>query len=254
MTGNEFKSSGADPTDSENAESLTGGSMETALRGEYAFSPIAMVGASWRLVKGNKGVLWLAVIVNVLLTMVAEGLLELLLPDTQAMMAEGQLFEAVGLSMWVTVLLAPLTAPLTTGICMLNVKRAAGVPAGLAELFAYFGQVVNLVVLYLLIWAMWLVGIALLILPGIYLFVAYQFAVPLMIDKGLSPWQAMEMSRQAVTKKWFSVFAFNLLLLLILFVSMFTVIGLIWTVPMGALGFGLLYRTIFGFSNRDAVA
>ncbi len=50
------------------------------------------------------------------------------------------------------------------------------------------------------------------IFPGIYLSVAYLFAMPLIIDRGLRSWQALELSRQAVTKAWFRVFGAYLIL------------------------------------------
>ncbi len=52
----------------------------------------------------------------------------------------------------------------------------------------------------------------LLIFPGIYLSIAYMFVLPLIIDRGLKPWQAMELSRQAVTKAWFRVFGIYIIL------------------------------------------
>ena len=45
-----------------------------------------------------------------------------------------------------------------------------------------------------------------LILPGIYLFIAWTFSVPLVADKGLEFWSAMELSRKVVTRVWFEIF------------------------------------------------
>jgi hypothetical protein len=46
-----------------------------------------------------------------------------------------------------------------------------------------------------------------LIVPGIYLFVAWLFSVPLVADKRLEFWSAMELSRRVVTRVWFEIFA-----------------------------------------------
>ena len=53
-----------------------------------------------------------------------------------------------------------------------------------------------------------LIGIATLcfILPGIYLAIAYMFALPLLLDKNLDFWPAMETSRKLVTKKMVCLF------------------------------------------------
>ncbi len=45
-------------------------------------------------------------------------------------------------------------------------------------------------------------GLALCILPGIYLVVAWLFALPLVIDKKMDFWPAMELSRKVVSRHW----------------------------------------------------
>ena len=34
---------------------------------------------------------------------------------------------------------------------------------------------------------------------------AYLLAIPLVVERGLSPWQALEASRKAITQHWFKV-------------------------------------------------
>jgi len=51
------------------------------------------------------------------------------------------------------------------------------------------------------------IGFCLCILPGIYLAVAWVFCVPLVADKRLEFWSAMELSRKVVTKVWIEVLA-----------------------------------------------
>ena len=48
-------------------------------------------------------------------------------------------------------------------------------------------------------------------LPGLYLFVAWVFSVPLVADKRLEFWSAMELSRKVVTRVWFETFGLVLL-------------------------------------------
>jgi hypothetical protein len=43
------------------------------------------------------------------------------------------------------------------------------------------------------------------VLPGIYLFVGWLFSVPLVADKHLTCWSAMETSRRRVRESWFQV-------------------------------------------------
>jgi uncharacterized membrane protein len=54
-------------------------------------------------------------------------------------------------------------------------------------------------------------GFFCLVLPGIFLAVAYAFAYMLAVDKGLGFWEAMETSRRVVTRQWWRVFGLILL-------------------------------------------
>jgi uncharacterized membrane protein len=99
------------------------------------------------------------------------------------------------------------------------------------------------------------IGFVLLIIPGIYLMVSYYLALPLLIEKDLGVWQALETSRKAVSKRWFAIFGLFLLLGLINFATVFTLfIGMIWTVPMSVIAFGILYRNVFGIEAATLIS
>lgn len=68
------------------------------------------------------------------------------------------------------------------------------------------------------------VGMFLCLLPVFYISVAWTFAYALVIDRGLGPWTALEVSRRVVTKQWFRVF---FLMLLGSIVAMLGLVGLI---------------------------
>jgi uncharacterized membrane protein len=76
----------------------------------------------------------------------------------------------------------------------------------------------------------WL-GFLCLVLPGIYLLIAWMFTLPLVVDKQLDFWSAMELSRKVVTKHWFKFLGFGLVLWLLFFAGAL------------ALGFGLFVMT-----------
>ena len=90
-------------------------------------------------------------------------------------------------------------------------------------------------------------GFMLLIIPGIYLSIAYMFALPLIVEKNMDFWQAMETSRKAVTQHWFKLFFTGVLMVIIYLISTIPLgLGLIWTIPMFVALHGVLYRRIFG--------
>jgi uncharacterized membrane protein len=75
-----------------------------------------------------------------------------------------------------------------------------------------------------------------------------------MVDKKLGIWGAMEVSRQAVTKHWFTLFGVYIALAFLLIISAIPFgIGLIWTVPLVLIAHGIMYRKIFGWKVHDPI-
>ena len=122
--------------------------------------------------------------------------------------------------------------PLTSNTFMPATLQARTVPLVITA-------IISMVLIYL--------GMILLIIPGLYLAIAYMLAIPLVVERGLSPWQALEASRKAISQHWFKVFGLFLLLGLITGISAIPLgIGLVWTIPLFTIAIGVLYRTIFG--------
>lgn len=238
------------PLARDDKQGLVNGSLETGLKGEYTFKIGDIFREAWRLTKGNKGLIWGATLLAGAIVMGCNFLLGVLgVPDGQEQMAAGEWFTGYGLSLLKGFILTPISAPIMTGFFLVCIKRTANVPVEISELFAYFKLVPNLVILSIMSTVLLYIGLALFVLPGIYLMVAYAFAMPLMVEKKLSPWQALEASRRAVTHHWFSVFGVGALLYLTFIVSMITVIGPIWVLPMSMIGYSLVYITIFGIKD-----
>ena len=85
-----------------------------------------------------------------------------------------------------------------------------------------------------------------LILPGIYLTIAWTFALALVIDKQLHFRTAMELSRQVVTKHWWQFFAFALLLTLLKLAGLIVfIVGLFITLPIAIAALMFAYEDIF---------
>lgn len=127
-------------------------------------------------------------------------------------------------------LITPLFAgALMGGWYFYFLRRIRGEAATLGDLFAGFTRGYgNMVVIGILVSMFTFLGLILLVLPGIYLIVAYSFAYVLATDKRLSYWGAMETSRRTVTPQWWRVLG------LILLGIPFVLLGL------AALGIGLL--------------
>jgi uncharacterized membrane protein len=90
------------------------------------------------------------------------------------------------------------------------------------------------------------VGVVVFLAPIIYLSVIWGFSLPLVIDKGLGFWQAMETSRKVVHQHWFSVFLLMLVVVLLNFVGLLICcVGLFLSVPLGMAMSMYAYETMF---------
>jgi hypothetical protein len=107
---------------------------------------------------------------------------------------------------YIGVLSVLFTGVFQGGIYMLFLKRMRGQPAGLGDAWSGFGEhFVQLLLAGIVTVVLTGLGLCCCAVPGIYLSVAWMFAVPLIVDKELRFWDAMELSRKVVTKRWFQM-------------------------------------------------
>jgi uncharacterized membrane protein len=145
-----------------------------------------------------------------------------------------------------SLLTLPVTLPIMVGIIMLGIKQARDENLEIPSILNHFSMLVPILIAYIAMATLLFVGFLLLVLPGIYLAVSYSFTYPLIVDKGLSTWEAMELSRKTISKQWFKFFGLGLLSGLMIFVSILPFgVGLIWTIPTIYIAYGLLYHHIF---------
>lgn len=124
------------------------------------------------------------------------------------------------------------------GLCLVFLKRIRGEPTTPSEVFSgfnlAFGQLVLAGVVVHLLSAIGL--ICLCIVPGLFFLVAWIFAVPLVADKRLEFWSAMELSRKVVTRVWFPVFLLLVISLLPVILLMGTTMAQVATQMPGVFG------------------
>uniref|UniRef100_A0A7S4FHK1 Uncharacterized protein n=1 Tax=Eutreptiella gymnastica TaxID=73025 RepID=A0A7S4FHK1_9EUGL len=93
-------------------------------------------------------------------------------------------------------------------------------------------------------------GFMLLLIPGIYLVVAYQFTCPLILDKGMDAWEAMETSRRLITKRWFSMLMLDMVSMGILLLGALCLgLGLFVALPLCVCIQAAAYEGIVGLSH-----
>ena len=134
------------------------------------------------------------------------------------------------------------------GLDYMFLRRIRGEEIQIGDLFAGFNiALLHLVLVGLVKALLTSLGLVLCVLPGIYLGVGYVFALPLVIDKKMDFWPAMEVSRQVVHRHWWSVFALVIVVGLIAFVGCIACfVGLLITVPVASAALMYAYEDLFG--------
>jgi uncharacterized membrane protein len=95
----------------------------------------------------------------------------------------------------------------TGGLYLACLRRMRGEAVGVGSVFDGFRLCfVQLMLAGALSQLLAGIGMYLCLVPWIYLAVAWKFALPLVADKQLEFWSAMELSRKVVTRVWFRVF------------------------------------------------
>jgi hypothetical protein len=215
--------------------------LRQTLEGRTTLDVGAVLGEAWRRSDGARGILFGGFLAFYVLfvgaVLLVAGLLEGLGLDVQRGVGGALLNLIVG----------AVSYPFLAGVFMVGLRRAVGAPIAFSQLLGHYDRVLELVVLNALASLGIAFGLLLFVVPGIYLGVAWSLAMPLLIDRRLGIFDALETSRKLVTKHWFSVFALCLIGGLLLLLGAFTFgIALIWTLPWTTLAFAILYRELAG--------
>jgi uncharacterized membrane protein len=221
---------------------------------------IASIGRSWNLLKTHLGLILVVTILFVIIQSAIQGPAGI----GHWALEEGHRHRspivivlhaiAVPLVIFGWLLSAFLAGPLYGGYIYFFLKLIREGKAGIEDLFSgYTTAFVPLGLTSLLVSALTGLGFMLCLIPGIYLAVAWAFALPLVIERGMQPWDAMELSRKVITRQWFPMFG---LLVLAFILAMSGVlaccVGIFFTLPIlpGALAFA--YEDLFAERRASA--
>lgn len=215
-----------------------------------SFTIGGVISRSWELTHGAKGQIWVGmlVMIGVLLGFEAAArfagkVLGLNIFDIESGSFASLLYECVS---------SGISTIITAGIMYMGVKWVRERQIHWRDAFSGFSTVLSILIAMVLQFVLLTIGFFLLILPGIYLTVGYSMTMPLIIDRRMSPWEAMEASRRGVHKIWWKMFGLMLIMMLIMSISAIPFgIGLIWTVPMAFILSGLVYTYLFPESEKS---
>ncbi len=208
---------------------------------DYDFNIVEMIKAGWRGIEGVKAQFVAGFAIYIAIAIIVQMILGLMFPQGTAVEPNLLNQQIVG------ILSYPVLMPILAGIIMMAIHHSRAQEVDFKSIFNYYHLIGKLALAGVLIYILTIVGFLLLILPGIYISVAYAFTVPLIVDKNMDVWEAMEHSRKTVTKHWFKVAGLMGLLTIIMLVSAIPLgIGLIWTIPLMFITlYGLAYPIMF---------
>ena len=220
--------------------------------GDYELDIGSCISRGWELVKNN---FWPVVGVNALVMLIITAINQIIglftRPVINAMVFQHQ-FSTRGIFfvLMATIISAPIYTIFTAGLFKYFLKMVRGENAGIGDAFSGFGPSIGqLILLGLVMNSLVIIGCTLCLIPGIYLSVAWYFAIPLVIDRRMNFWEAMESSRKMVTKHWFLVFAFLLVVGLLAAAGVIACcIGIFVTMPIFFASIMYAYETIFSRS------
>ncbi|MFM8704019.1 MAG: hypothetical protein ACKOHG_09150 [Planctomycetia bacterium] len=223
---------------------VAGGTLEDTLAGRTHWTIGEILGDSWKLVRGFKGTFWLAFLAYLGITIAGGFLVQVVFTITRSPVV-AQLLNFI--------LMVAVYYPMFAGLMMLGVRRAAGATTRaslVGECLPKAGRIAGLYVMQMLLIGL---GFVALILPGIYLSVAYMIALPLAVDRDMRIWTALETSRRAIGTCWFRTAGLLTVLSLSGFVMLFTAgIAAIWLAPLAIIAWGMLYHRLVGYSGEGA--
>jgi hypothetical protein len=226
-----------------------GGNIKDAIEGNIEVDMFAILGEAWRGLKGFKLKCHIATTIWFVVYLVA---LMVSLPVIYALSALGADEGSASIIGWLLQFIAiAATMPMMVGITIMGIRHSQDKSVSAGSIFNYFHRAPAAILWYFLTTLLIMLGYLLLILPGIYLSFAYMFSLPLIVEKNMGPWAALEVSRKAVTRIWFRATGFLMLIMLLITLGMIPLgIPLIWIVPWVTLAYAMLYFKLFGAESQ----
>ncbi|GAA5137354.1 hypothetical protein [Thalassotalea piscium] len=234
-----------------------GGDIEESLKGNYTINVKAIINEAWALTKQSR----VSINLGVLFCLFLSGMLFFLVAnyfgDVKATVENPQANFAVN------ILITLLVSPFLVAIEMMGIFHAVGIKTQPKTLFAFLKKGSLVAVCALLSSMLISLGFSLLVFPGLYLLVALSLVLPLVVEKGFTPFKAITVSIKVTRFKWLSIFSVYSILFIGLVISfiplillantsfqiiggMFFFLSMSYLAPMFYNVKGILYREMFG--------
>ncbi len=223
---------------------------EVILGRDYDLDIGNCISRSWELVKKHFGpIVGISFLVLLIIGVVNQMFGLVTRPVIREMITERRIsLRGVAIILATSVLSTPVYVVFIAGLFKYYLKLIRRESAGIADAFSGLSSAPGqLVLLGLAMTFLSLIGYCFCVLPGIYLIISWVFAVPLVFDRRMGFWEAMEFSRKVVGKHWFLILGLQLVCGLIAACGVIACcIGILVTVPIGWVALMYAYEDIFG--------
>lgn len=226
--------------------------VETILARDYQLDIGHCITRAWELLKENfwpvVGVSLLILVISAVINQVV-GLVSG--PAVRGIILDRHVSPGrIGMILGTSIISSPIYTILMGGLFKYYLKLIRAEGPNLGDAFAGFGPLTGqLALLGLVNGFLTTLGYMLCIIPGLYLSVSWMFALPLIVDRNLPFWDAMELSRKVTAKHFFLLLAFIFVIGLLAVSGVIACcIGVFVTVPMASLALMYAYEDIFGRS------
>ncbi|NMP15511.1 hypothetical protein [Thalassotalea sp. Y01] len=234
-----------------------GSTVEKAEQGDYTLDVASILKEGWAITKNHKTPIISGLLFVFFIAIIAVSVIASYLGGPENMMADPQ--ANVIANMVLTVIIWPFLA----GVEMMGVSHAVGIKTRTGFVFAFLKRSAFIALTAIIVWSLTSLGFAL-ILPGIYIAIALSLTVPLLIEKNMTPIQAIILSFKATRFQWLRLLQiysalFSLAIMSILPAVMgapllislpIMVVALLLLAPYYYNVKGILYREIFGVSMQ----
>ncbi|MFD2166590.1 hypothetical protein ACFSJY_09965 [Thalassotalea euphylliae] len=234
-----------------------GGSVDKALKGEYVITPKKVLEEAWRNTHTTRWTINVGLLFVMVLGMLSSVIVSSYLGGIEKVFEDPQ--ASLVLNIVVTIVIWPFLA----GVEMMGVLHAVGLKTQPKLIFAFLKRG-SWVALCAVLTSLFIsLGLQLLIIPGIFLAVALSLTIPLVVEKKMSPANAIVTSIKALRFQWFNIFLVYLALVgalllallpmaltaqseLMIFAGVIFIVMMTYIAPLYYNVKGILYREIFG--------
>ncbi|MGL5947818.1 MAG: hypothetical protein ACRCYV_01985 [Aeromonas sp.] len=229
-----------------------GGSLEKSLSAGYRLNVKGILTEGWGITRQQGFGLLLAIIaVTCLWFLLSNQLLVPLLSQNPT--------EESHLTLLLSLLITVIMAPMTSALDMLGMQQAVGARARAAQVFDYFRYFVRLALLSVLsslctsafgpLFELLGLPVMLSLIPSALFGMGLLLAVPLTLERGLTPLSAIIVSFKVVLHGLPSILLFHTVMLVLLFIALLPMgLGLIWVAPLYFNCKGIIYRDLCGIA------